>query len=95
MDIDREKKAIERVFKSKVPPGSIWEHWKSTPDEPKQYLADGFVRSSETKRLEVRYWPLYLSEEYSEGIPWGRDVEEFLQVVDGPNGKVPRYRRVI
>ena len=70
------------VAEQKVPPGSIWEHYK-TPGSQYRVLCIGLIEASE--EASVVY-----SE--GEGLNWVRPLTVFLEVVRRESGKPPLHR---
>ncbi len=69
----------------------IYEHYKSTPDNPKYYLVFGVTENTETGECFVLYQPLYETEEK---LNSARPVRIFTEEVDDNETNKPRFHFV-
>jgi hypothetical protein len=77
----------------------IYEHYKSTSDDPKYYQVLMLSHLEETREALVHYIPLYWQESdcevYADGVTvWTRTLENFCETVEWNDKKVPRFRRL-
>jgi hypothetical protein len=67
----------------------VYEHYKSTPEDPKLYRVEGVVRNIETDECFVVYHPLY---ETDEELPSARPLSIFTGSATVNGEDVPRFR---
>lgn len=67
----------------------VYEHYKSTPDDPKLYYVVSVKRNIDSGECLVVYFPLYETED--QGIP-ARPLSMFTGSVEVDGQEVPRFR---
>lgn len=75
----------------------IYEHYKSTKEEPKYYQVLFLSHLEETRETLVHYQPLYYKDDgvYDDGIAvWTRTLKNFCENVEWQGKTVPRFKRV-
>lgn len=76
----------------------IYEHYKSTPEDPKYYQVLFLSHFEETGETMVHYQPLYFNDEggvYDDGITvWTRTLENFCETVEWNGQTKPRFKRL-
>ena len=98
LGIDRDQVIIPAHFQRADLIQSIWEHFKSTAEDPMTYLVQGLATDLDTLARFVLYYPLYERGEkllQQQGVgALARPEEMFFSGVsrEGYNG--PRFRRI-
>jgi hypothetical protein len=78
-----------------IVPGAVYEHWKSTPEDPKFYFVIGLAREDETGETKVIYIPLYHSPDHTGPRYQLRTPEVFTELIENAEGeKVPRFKLI-
>jgi hypothetical protein len=76
----------------------IYEHYKSTPEDPKLFQVLMLSHHEITKEVLVHYQPLYYESRdgiYDDGITvWTRTITNFCEEVEHEGKKVPRFNRI-
>jgi hypothetical protein len=76
----------------------VYEHYKSTPNDPKYYQVLFLSHMEETAEVLVHYQPLYWNNEgnvYDDGITvWTRTLTNFCETVEWQGKTSPRFKRV-
>lgn len=67
----------------------VYEHYKTTEEEPKHYLVHGVVRHRYTGVQMVIYKPMYETED---NFPSARPLDMFLEDVEHEGRVMPRFR---
>ena len=78
---------IYEVVDDALPLG-IYEHFRSTPDEPRFYRVEKVIRTRIMLEHLVIYVPLYADVEHKSARP----LEMFSEVVEHEGSAVPRFR---
>lgn len=69
----------------------IYEHYKSTPEDPKYYQVSGVVENTETGECFVVYEPLYETDDQPASA---RPLRMFTEEVEFDGSLMPRFRFV-
>lgn len=76
----------------------IYEHYKSTPEEPKFYQVLFLSHHEETLKVLVHYVPLYTKANddiTTDGIAiWTRSLKDFTQTVKYNGKTIPRFKLI-
>lgn len=72
----------------------LYEHYKSTPKDPRYYQVLGIARNTETEELYALYIPLYVIPEHRGARFQCRPLAMFLETVEYGGKTIPRFRYV-
>jgi len=81
-------------FKTAYPPIGVYEHYKSTPEDPKLYQVLAIAQHTETDEKFVVYIPLYTVPEHTGLRVRVRPLEMFVETVSINGKTVPRFHYV-
>lgn len=76
-----------------VTPG-VYEHYKSTPEDPRFYQVLGVARNTETDELYANYIPLYVIPEHRGPRLQVRPLDMFLEEVEYKGQTKPRFKYI-